>query len=74
MPSRRRREQSKVVVITRVFQDELHVKDRNDLALALRDVDVTIHRLHARDLGRDIALGGFDRVDKVGLEPLACPF
>lgn len=59
-------------VVTRIFEYQLHVKDGDDLALALADINVAVYCLDARDLGRHVAILSLE-LQQVLLEPFLRP-
>lgn len=55
-----------------VLQDELHVKDGDDLALSLRHVNVSVTTDNLANLGLGLAVGSLN-LGQVFIEPLLCP-
>lgn len=69
---RREQEGGQILLFTGIFKYELHIKDCNDLALSLRDVNVAVHAGDAADASLDIAAFSLE-LEQFLLEPFARP-
>lgn len=59
-------------ILTRVLENKLHVEDGDNLAFALADINITIHRLNLADIGLDVSILGF-QPQEVLLKPFLGP-